>query len=52
MQKKTYIQPIINIIRLQYQQPLLEVSGIATTSTSSDVELTYEESGGDAADAW
>ena len=52
MKKKIYIQPDINVVILQQKHHLLGVSGVATSSTSGDVELEYDKNGGDAGDAW
>jgi hypothetical protein len=50
--KKTYIQPVINVVCLQHQQQLLLISGVSTNKASSDVDLEYDKNGGNAGDAW
>ena len=52
MNKKTYSQPITNIVALHQQHHLLDVSNVSTTSTSSDVQLNYDKNGGEASEAW
>ena len=51
MTKKTYVQPITCVVHLR-QQYLLQANTVQTTSTSDDVKLRYEKSGGSAEDAW
>lgn len=50
--KKTYIQPSADVVCLQHEQQLMVVSGVTTTSTSDDVDLGFDEGGGNAEDAW
>jgi hypothetical protein len=52
MTKKTYIQPSFSIVRLQHRHHLLSVSGVTTTSASSDVDLGYDKNGGNQGEAW
>lgn len=49
--KKTYIQPSISVVNLQHQNLLL-VTSVKTYSTSNDVKLDYDDSGGKQEDAW
>ena len=51
MTKKTYIQPSISVVNLQYQ-PLLQVNSVRTSSASNDVFLEYDDNGADQRDAW
>ena len=48
MRKKTYIQPIINVVSIACQQ-LIAVSDV---STSGGVNLGYDKNGGDQGEAW
>ena len=52
MTKKKYIQPDINIVILQHRHHLLGVSGVTTSSESNDVNMSYDENGGDQGEAW
>ena len=52
MRKKIYIQPDINVVILQQRNHLLSVSGLTTTSTSNDVDLEYDNNGGNQGEAW
>ena len=52
MTKKTYIHPSINIVCLQHRQQLLGASKVTTTSESSDVDLKYDNNGGNQEEAW
>lgn len=49
--KKEYIQPSTQVVSLQHQE-MLAPSSVKTSSTSSDVNLTYDKDGGNAEDAW
>ena len=50
--KKKYIQPCIRIFCLQHREQLMKISGLNTTSASSDVNLEYDKNGGNLEDAW
>ena len=49
--KKIYIQPSTQVLSLCHQEMLNTVS-VKTSSTSSDVNLTYDKDGGNAGEAW
>ena len=52
MMKKIYIKPKINVVLLQHRQHLLTVSGVTTSSESNDVDLEYDNNGGNQGEAW
>ena len=52
MTKKTYIQPSFTIFRLQHRQHILGISDVNSKSSSNDVDLKYDKSGGDPNNAW
>ena len=52
MKKKIYIQPDINVVILQQQNQLMQISGAAASDPSGDMGLGYEESGDDPNNAW
>ena len=49
--KKTYIQPDINVIRLQHRHQLLNASSVKTRNLGKG-DLNYDKNGGDQEDAW
>ena len=49
--KKTYIQPVMNVISIACQH-LIAVSHIHSTSPSGDVNMDYDDEGGNPENAW
>ena len=51
MRKRTYIQPSISIVLLQYSQQLLNASNIQSIGLGLGI-LDYDDNGGNQENAW
>lgn len=50
--KKEYMEPELEVVKMQHQHQLLGFSSLRTTSEHYDIEMDYDDGGDNPRNAW